>query len=235
MPLYQSLPHTTNLPKTEHELVIVSPYDLPPEMEGLENVTLIKDRGCPSRCYQLGALHSKGEYIVCSVDDGTFCPNRAIDKAFKILPKHHKGVVTFKYSEHAGGRNAVDMAWNMGAHKTMKKLPYIPNHYLLLPTFLMRRDYFMEVGGWDCKFEQPGVGCIDLAVRFQNDGAEIAMGHKYMDLENDCGSHHSPIERAHWEHDMPLLIKIYSTVPNRSRIPFDNWKNASEVWPRRAV
>ncbi len=60
--LYQSIPNTTAL--TDYELVIVSPYDLPPELQGVDNVRLIKDSGCPTRCYQLGLLHSKGDYVV---------------------------------------------------------------------------------------------------------------------------------------------------------------------------
>ena len=81
--LYNSIPSSTSV--LDYELVIVSPCDLPPELEDKDNVRLIKDWGNPSRCTQLGLLHSKGEYVTWAADDGMFCHNMALDKAFDDL------------------------------------------------------------------------------------------------------------------------------------------------------
>ena len=235
--LYQSIPGTTTT--DDYELVIVSPYDLPPELSDKKNVQLIKDSGCPTRCYQLGALHSRGEFIVCTADDGTFTPTMSIDKAFAARPPHAKGIVSFTYFEGdiTSEHKPVSMPWHLGEHNIMRALKYAPNHYLLLASFLVRRDYFLEAGGWDCQFEQPGIACIDLAIRLQNDGAEVVLGEKYMDIAQDLRREgpagHKPIEDAHIFNDLPLLQTMYQTVPNRGRIDFDNWKNAEEVWHRR--
>jgi len=231
--LYESIAASTTT--NDYELVIVSPYDLPPELSNKENVRLIKDSGCPTRCYQLGALHSRGEFIVCAADDGTFSSNMSIDKAFDIRPPHEKGIVSFTYFEGdiTSNKKPVRMPWHLGGHKIMKKLKYAPNHYLLLASFLVRRDYFIKAGGWDCRFEQPGIACIDLAIRLQNDGAEVVMGDKYMDVAHDVGVSHKPIEDAHNFNDLPLFKDMYQNVPDRGTIDFDNWKNAEEVWHRR--
>ena len=239
--LYNSIPDATALPKEEYELVIVSPYDLPPELQKVDNVRLIKDWGCPTRCYQLAALHSQGEYLLVGVADDGVCLNGAIDKGFNSIPQHHKGVVGFKY--HEGNVTAASLAtqadtyWRFGNHKLYRGLPLIPNRYLLTMIGLVRRDYFMEVGGFDCGFEQPGLALPDLAIRLQNDGAEVVLGEKMMDISHlmgDAGDH-GPVARAFKRHDKKLFVQTYSqaSAASRSRIDFDNWKHAPEVWSRR--
>jgi len=40
------------------EIVIVSPYDLPENLKNYDNIKIIKDFGSPSRCQQIGLMHS---------------------------------------------------------------------------------------------------------------------------------------------------------------------------------
>ncbi len=249
MNVYNSVPSATTI--QDYELVFVGPKEPPQELLDKKNVRFIQDFGNPSRCYQLGLLHSQGEYVVWTADDGMFSPTLSIDKGFDILPKHHKGIVTFKYLEgpfEVGSykKNLAaqmtkseivqgsDNYWKMGGHKIMAKLPYIQNHYWLLMVGLMRCDYMMEIGGFDCSYEQPGIGCHDLAVRLQNDGAEVIMGVKLMDISNSP-SEHGPIEQAQIQNDLPLLKSMYKNpmYSNRTKIPFDNWKDCPNVWDRR--
>ena len=239
--LYNSIPDATTMPKEEYELVITSPYDLPPELQNKPNVRVIKDWGNPTRCYQLAILHSQGEYVLTGVADDVVCLNSAIDKGFNSIPKHHKGVVGFKYHEgnvtKASLATQDDSYWRFGNHKLHRGMPYIPNHYLLMMIGLLRRDYLMEVGGWDCRFEQPGLALPDLAIRLQNDGAEFVLGEKMMDISHLMGNagDHGPVAKAFKKNDKPLYVQIYSnpSAVNRARIPFDNWKQSPEVWHRR--
>ena len=237
--LYNSISNATTLSKEEYELVLVSPYDLPPELEGIDNVRLIKDKGNQTRCYQLGILHSKGKYVVWAADDGIFCPTLAIDKAFDVLPPH-KGVVGFKYKEGpdcpASERTKETEWWRLRSHKVLNKLPFVPGNYFLVMNALIKRSYFMEIGGWDCRFEQLGMAGPDLSVRLQNDGVEVVMGERFMIITHERGTPlHKPIEDAHFQNDKPLFKNIYKrpSSVDRSRIDFDNWKQAPEVWTRR--
>ena len=118
----------------------------------------------------------------------------------------------------------------------LNKLPYVPGHYLLIMSALMKRSYLVEMGGWDCRFEQPGLAGPDLSVRLQNDGAEVVLGERCIDVSHERGTLlHKPIEDAHFQNDRPLFQKIYKRKPSqhRSRIDFDNWKQAPAVWARR--
>ena len=252
MNVCDTVPLATTL--QDYEIVFVGPNEPSKELLSRSNVRFIKDKGCPSRCYQLGLLHSKGEYVVWAADDGTFSPTLSIDKAFESRPDHHKGIVTFKYlegpfttrsynkkSNKAKARQRQqeeaflksDAYWHMYGH-LMGGLKFVQNNYLLLMIGLMRRDYLMEIGGWDCEYEQPGIGCHDLAIRLQNDGADVVLGEKMMDLDNST-SEHSPIEQAQSQHDLPLLQSMYNNPEseNKTKIPFDNWKNCPDVWSRR--
>ncbi len=239
--LYNSIPDATALPKEEYELVIVSPYDLPPELQKVDNVRWIEDRGCPTRCYQLGALHSRGEYVLWVADDGTFNIANSIDDAFAVRPNHRKGIATLRYLEGTPNkiiyRKMQDPGWwNIGHHPMLVHAPYAPNNYLLIMLGLMSRDYLMEIGGWDCRFEHVGLGCVDLSIRLQNDGAEVILGEKMMDISMLPGrsGDHGPIRDAH-KSDKGLFNQMYhsETGKGKSKIDFDNWKLAPEVWPRR--
>lgn len=250
--LSESIPNVTTL--TDYELVFVGPYPPPPELAEKDNVVFVQDWGCPSRCYQLGLLHSQGEYVIWAADDGIFSPGLAIDQAFAAMPNHRKGLVSFSFTE---GSTKELRIFGPGAPKKLKRAvdkikrastdmnmilgenPALamcgPAHYKIVMNALIRNDYFKEIGGWDCRFEHIGVGSNDLAVRLQNDGAEVVMGGRFMDLSQEWYSpDHLPIEEAHAKNDMNLLSSIYSNIDNpRTKINFDNWKLAPEVWARR--
>jgi hypothetical protein len=234
--LYQSISNATTI--TDYEVVIVSPYDLPPELADKDNIRLVKDKGCPTRCSQLGLLHSQGEYVTWAADDGVYSPTLAIDNGFAARPQDHKGVVSLRYGEGTANKKfGIDHVkwWRMQHHKILRNLPYIPNHYIIVMIALIRRDYFVEVGGWDCRFEQMGISNLDLAIRLQNDGANVVLGgpklfHFAHEINNE---EHKPIEDAHNFNDLPLLNKTYSEEANRGRVDFDNWKQAQAVWTRR--
>ena len=232
--LYRSIPNVTSLPKEEYEFVIASPYDLLPELQGEPNVRLIKDWGNPTRCYQLGILHSKGDYILTGIaDDGVFSPTLAIDKALALVDSAKK-IVTMTYTESRNLRKIKPnkMSWSTGGHPWMKNKPTINNNYLLVMAFLMRRDYLMEIGGLDCNFEYGGLALPDLSIRLQDDGAKVVMGERIMDLVLEFGGNHKPIEDAFREHDFPYFEQLYSQKV-RPKVDFDNWTQSPEVWSRR--
>ncbi len=239
--LYQSIPLATSLPKEEYELVIVSPYDAPPELASIPNVRVVKDWGHMLRCYQLGVWHSKGEYVAWVADDGLFVPGLHLDKAFADMPQHKKGVASLKYFEGPRqGRNMkqeADIWWIMKRHKTLGKCRHVNGNYFMIMLGLLRRDYMIEIGGWDCRFQGGGGGSPDLAVRLQNDGAEVIVSENIMDVGHMPGGSgdHGPVVNALVQNDQPLFQHIYNSSEGvgRTKIDFHNWKQAENVWSRR--
>jgi hypothetical protein len=236
--LFKSISRTTST--IDYELIFVSPYDLPPKLAARGNVRLIKDFGCPTRCYQLGLMHSTGDYVVWPADDGVFSRTMAVDKAIARI-KDRKDVVALKYFEGERNNKSIKQEredwWHVGRHHMLKSCKYLPKHYYLIMNAVIRRDYFMEIGGWDCRFEHLGLGSVDLAARLQNDGANVILGEKFMDIAHLPGASgdHGPIFHAQTKNDSPLFEKMYNDPANanRAKIDFDNWKQAEAVWSRR--
>ena len=250
--LYDSIPNVTTLPPSDYEIIFVGPYPPPPELADKENVVFIKDLGCPSRCYQRGLIACKGEYVIPAADDGVFNSGLAIDKAFEIMPKHEKGLVSFSFVEGATESQRIfgtgcnkkyrrvvnnmkrgePMNFNLGECPSLSA--YAPAHYKIIMIALIRKDFFKEVGGWDCRFEHVGVGSSDLSIRLQNAGAKVVLGGNLMDLTQEFRTpDHVPIEKCN-AHDMTTLSSIYSdTSVERTTIDIDNWKLVPDVWHRR--
>jgi hypothetical protein len=238
--VYNSIPNATSLPKEEYEMIFIGPYGLPEELKQESNVTFIQDWGSPTRCCQLGIIHAQGEYLTWIVDDATFCGGLALDKGFEIMPIN-KGIVTFKYYEGPQSkktRRVMDdeAYWHFRGHPVYKECICIPEHYKLTLLLLTKSEYFRYIGGFDCcAFEQIGLACNDLAVRFQNDGAEVILGDRLLDMDFERGGLHKAIEQAVVENDYPAFFRIYKDEANKTRSTIDihNWEKAPAIWERR--
>ena len=237
--LYDSIKACT---KREFELIFVGPYDLPDSLKNTPNVKFIQDWGCPSRCYQIGLLACSAPYVLFVADDGVFLNNGAVDNAFKTLeslPKSNKNIISLKYYEGVITTDsyiAKPEYWKMGDHKFFRKLG-IPRHFFLVMTALVSREYMIEIGGWDCRFDHLGLGAQDLGIRMQKDGANVIMGDYFIHVtfspkhEGD----HAPIHDSHYDHEIPLFRSIYSHPSCSVRIKIDanNWIYSPPVWVRR--
>jgi hypothetical protein len=238
--LYDSLRIST---QKEFELIFVGPYGLPPELQDTPNVKFIEDWGCPSRCYQIGLLACTAPYVLFVADDGVFLNNRAIDNAFATLaslPPSKKNVISMKYHEGKKRANrgpSTDGYWFMRAQRVLRDMPFIHRHNKMIMCGLIDREYMIEMGGFDCRFKHVGLGCPDLAVRLQYNGANVILGDYFMEFNHYYGpiADHGPIHYSHAEEDEPLFISIWSNPDcmNRIQIDVNNWKDVPEVWDRR--
>jgi hypothetical protein len=236
--LYNSIKVCTS---REFELIFVGPQGLPDSLKDTPNVKFIEDWGCPSRCYQIGLLACTAPYVLYVADDGVFLDNGCIDNAFATLsslPPSKKNVISLRYYEGSAKKKAgpTEDYWRMRFHKPHKYMPeiYIPPHFLLVMNGLFYREYILEIGGFDCQFEQPGYGAPDLGARAQHDGANVVLGDYFMELF-DGRAGHSPIGVAAQKFDKPAFKHIWkrATCMDRIKIDVNNWKNYPEVWPRR--
>ena len=224
------------------ELVLVSPFDLPPEMKHFDNVKLIKDYGAPTRAAQIGAIQCEGEYMYHCVDDAIFLPD-AIDDAIKFLRQENnkKHVVNMRYREGAmySGQTLHMGFWAAHSHGELQ-LPGIPREYKISLHHFMRMDYFKELGGWDCSYEYINHPLHDLMFRVQADGGQLfdsatdaTTCNHYVNKSVD----HAPIYDAQTYGDKPKFDAIYSQPGNpaadRIKIDLNNWEQSSPIWKRR--
>jgi hypothetical protein len=238
--VYNSIAEST---RREFELIIVGPHALPQELQESKNVKYCKDFGAPMRAANIAGVLAEGKLIFSLMsDDSVFMPN-VLDKAIDHLYDQEfsiKNVVMAFYKEGVNGTSKDIQSLKYfeinGSDST--KLHDVPNDWLIFNTVILYREFFDQLGGWDCSFEACPMGLTDLAIRAQKEGANVS---HIEDIILDCDhmpgttGDHAPIHYGQIEHDEPFYKLKYSRGPEgvESCISIDNWKKAESVWSRR--
>ena len=225
------------------ELIIIGPYEPPHQLLEYDEVTYIKDHGCPSRCQQIGLVHATGEYITWGADDGFFLENK-LTEAIDFLDANKtsaKDIVTCKYTEGSGANMSQEMFKDLYYkinHANGLRSEHIPDDYWILNVGVVDTAYAKELGGWDTQFEVTTISHMDFAVRAQHDGASFFMLPEPIfscaHMPGTSGDH-APVHYSHVEHDEPLFRNIYAHPgsKNRTNIKLNNWEQSPPVWRRR--
>ena len=198
--------------KRSFGLIIVSPYQLPKELQDKENIKFIRDFGSPGRAQCLGASLAEGLLFKWVADDGIMFPN-ALDENIKLLYSmgdDYKNVVAMKYLE---GTNGTDKPLQSDDYfkvngSDWSSSPYIPNNYWLFNEAIMYRSFFEELGGWSTMFDGTWYAHTDLAVRAQFNGAYVKMSDIVISDYGHNQNDHKPIEIAQTFHDKPIYKSI---------------------------
>ena len=229
----------------DFELILCGPKE--PSISLPDNIVFIQDYGSPNRAQSIAAHHATGQIITTMADDGIYLSksiSRAVIKLENWERTHgnsYKHVVSYKYVEG-------NMPWWMMTIETgllgyslattyLPDMAHIPNHWIHFNGFYMYRDYFNELGGFDCAYETPCVASADLAVRAQNNGCTTEL----MDEPATVASHqpnltgdHGPIHLAMSENDLPLIKHTYGNEGViQDIIEPDSWRKVPEKWQRR--
>lgn len=237
--VYESLKKSCK--KYKWELVFCGPFPLPKELQNIENVSWVKETGNVSRAVQVGILHTKGRLIFIGNDD-TIYREDAFDNA---LDKYNDecgpiDILQCTYVEmgERGGQPQPDNYWSVAFHDAFAPLQGIDQSWLLATEPVLHRDYFIEMGGFDCRWEYIDGSTHDFMFRAQKNGSKIVCSPSYvgdMDWTPDHQGDHGPIHDAMVQHDQQLLFSVWGSpsANGRLKIQYDNWKNSPEVWQRR--
>ena len=236
--LYNSIKLSAS--KLNWELILVSPFDLPPELQNIDNLRLLKSHSSVSICIQLGSLEAKGKLLYHTVDDCVMFPD-SINKAHQLYQQccGHKDVVNMRYRE---GKNFSGYEFPMNFWKVSSandlRAPGINPDWFWSVQPLLNKNYFVELGGLDCRFEYSNHGHHDLLFRIQKDDGRVFQSPTEVSnadhMPNITGDH-APIHYAQTQHDEPLFFELYNEYTDRIRIPYDNYKQYPElmIWKRR--
>lgn len=232
--LYESIKSSTS---RSFEMIIISPYDLPRNLEGNLQIKLIKSFSGPLRAQQLGLIQSTGKYVSWAADDGWYLPN-ALDVSFNHLESTPNSVVVGKYNEGPDNKEMDDINYYYFARHDGSSGKYVPQDCLMLMCGVIPRELLFEIGGWDCQFEVCPMGYIDVSIRLYNRGCKFIFQNEMMfrcgHMPGTVGDH-APIHYAQTQHDSPLFKLIYSRENSKQRIniPLDNYKKYSDRWGKR--
>ncbi len=233
--LYESLLKSFSLP---FEIVLAGPFEPPDEVKLLPNISWIKTFASPTKSAQLAALACKGDLIAHITDDVLFFPE-SMDKAYELyLNSGPYDIISLRYIESAHHESKESFPLHYWTMANFTPVPTIPRHYNINAHFLMRKDLFVEFGGFDCCFEYLTHACADLLIRIQKDGATVR--HSPTDVTTadwsggTKGLEHKPIQIAQENFDLPTFWNIWMNNPQaRSKIDLANFQSYPDVWERR--
>jgi hypothetical protein len=247
--LYKSI--AASLPRHSFQLIIAG-YQ-PPTKEfsdkNYPNFKFIKDFGGPSRGAQLASIFAESELITLGADDATYRPgilSDAIDNFYKWEKESGKKdfVLGVKYGE--GGNLMGDHYWTAWHHPPLQLIGIPRNAPMVLNT-IMKRKFFEECGGYDCKtFSTCNWGGHDL---YQKLITQYDIGFKFHPQHvMECtwsveaagvNNDHAPVAEAdHYQYPKSDYVafreKYIQFEPNaKSKNIKHSWKDAERVWSKR--
>lgn len=229
--MYDSICSSTN---ELFELILIGPYAPRPNLHSKKNIKYIKDFGSPIRCSNIGLKLCEGELVTWNADDGKFLPGM-IDKAiasFEAMKPHPKNVLITKYME---GTPVLQPDSYFKLCNAYPKVLNAEDHWWIFNLVITKTKYFQDLGGWDANFETLAVGHADMAIRAQRDNCVIKVFEEPIVFNTHGHADHTPVERGHVDHDIPLYCRIHNdpNSVNRIEIDMDNWQNAPRSWSRR--
>lgn len=224
------------------EMIVISPYSLPPELQNKKEVKYIQDWGNPNRAKQIGLVNSEGRYVTWGVDDGVYLKD-SLTKIYHqfgfndILTLKYTEGVSFDDLETSDSIMKKDDYYHLSYHH--HNLQGMPKDTKVLSFGVMPTTILKQVGGWDCEeFEGQAMADCDLAIRLNKLGHKITIAPDVVlvlkhvpGIEGD----HAPIHNSQKEADEPKFYQMYSDNSRslRTNIPIDNWERSPAKWTRR--
>jgi hypothetical protein len=238
--VYDSIVEAT---KRSFELIICSPLPLTAKLQALPNVKYVKDLGSPMRASNIAAMLAEGKLITWIADDAILLPE-SLDKNIDLLyamGEGHKNVVMIKYFEGKNGTTKPELPDSyFYINNSGNASPHLDSSWVLFNHVIMYRQFFDELGGWDCSFEACPMGHNDFAVRAQAIGAEVKISpYPCLDCDHMEGGtgDHMAIYVCQTLSDQPKYQTRYRNPnwreENPLRFDINNWKSAPSIWTRR--
>lgn len=234
--LYESVDTTRSW-----EMIVCSPYGLPPFFDNKKNVKYIRDFGSPVRCSNIAVSLAEGELLTAVADDAVYCSgalDESIEMFYKMGPSDYN-VVSHMYYESQNRSNeqlqGMDYYRLNGSEWT--KSPYFPDNWVLFNSTIMYTHVFRMFGGWDSNFQATALSHSDLAVRCQAFGVNVKVYPKAITSCDHGQIDHKPIETAQTFEDLTYFRSKYHNPNWRNNVEFcidpENWRRSSAVWEKR--
>lgn len=223
------------------ELVAIGPF-LPQDiLLEQENFKFIQSYSSVPVCMQKATLECSGYLIAHQVDDGVL-QDGSLDDTVDLYHEvcGPNDVINCRYSEGVSfsGKLTPPQFWEVKYLKEFD-LPAIDKSWITSVQPLMRRELFIESGGFYCceaGFHYSNHAHHDLLFRLQNLASKVF--HSRVGIAN-C-SHmptitgdHRNIHFTQTEHDEPIFNRLWSDISvTRGKIDYNNFKDFDKPWSR---
>jgi hypothetical protein len=223
----------------DFEVVTCGPFKPPKELLDLDNFKWVEDFGCPTRAAQIAAIECVGDIIYHTVDDVLFFGTEIANEVNR-LDLVNEEIIAMRYKEgqnHTGVKLS-PCYWYSDSSYNPQVFKGVDPCWGSCIHFLMKRDLFIEFGGFDCSFEYLNHATHDLLYRIQNTKpVKYVLSDKEVcsaDWQPETSGDHAPIHNAQTKHDRYLFNGMWQNEMRVGGVELENWKNVPPVWGRRA-
>ncbi len=219
------------------QLLTVGPFDPPFPLHHYANVKHLQDYGQVSRCVQRAVLECDSELFFLTVDDCTLIEN-SLDEAIDLYKSSCRAKLDMVSCMYREGNNTMDPDyWRSGRYGELR-FPSVNPEWKLAMQFIIAKELFIQLGGFDCRWEYINECVHDFAFRLQRNGGQVLMSPgPICDATWYPGTivDHKVIHDAQTGHDWPLFQALYNSpmAANRIEIEYDNWTDTPATWERR--
>ncbi len=186
-------------------------------------------------CIQKGCFEAEGKFIFHTVDDGILLPD-AIDYSLSyfISRGNFIDILNCRYREGQGfsGREFPEIYWRAGSYPHVYGQKYINPDWRLSLQPIMWREYFIMIGGMDCRFEYSNHSHADLSFRVQSNEGTIIHSPVDISTADHSQKDHGPIQFAQENLDSPVFDALWN-APRDKFIEYDNYKEFEGRWKQR--
>lgn len=235
----------------EWEVIVVSPYDLPQELDTKRNIKFLKSDRNPTVCKQMGCLLASGEFLFNTTDDALLKENSIDEMIFLWQEKkcNKYDVINARYREGALDVDTLNPInnlppelppeyWTAWHHASLRENGVQQNWKISLH-FLMKLETFYELGGLVCDigYEYSVFPILELMFNCQTKGGTIYDSINEVSwcshLPNNDGDH-SPVAAA-MAQDEALFHSLWKQTSGNHIIykNYSSWKNVDFKWSKR--
>lgn len=215
------------------EVIFVGPFKT--EVSTDIPVRHIKSYDRVGVCLQKGCIEAEGELVFHTVDDGVLLPD-ALDITIFNYCKHAKfnDIMNARYMEGQGfsGRSFPEAYWRAGSYPTVYGQKYVNPDWRLSLQPIVNREFFIMVGGLDCRFEYSNHSHVDFNFRTQLIGGRILHSPVDVSSADHSQSDHGPIQFAQENIDSAVFNDLWNQ-PRSKFIEYEDYKNYEGRWERR--
>lgn len=198
-----------------------------------DKVKHVLEHGSPSRAIQRGMLFLESDLVFLTVDDCTLFP----DSLDISVSQYHSecsydDVLLMRYKE--GSYIYTPGDYRAGHHDALR-IPNVDGNWMIAPQFIMDKNKFIQLGGFDCVYEYNNEAVHDFMFRLQKLGGKVVASSTHCCEAThypDTTADHAPIHNAQLGHDYPIFRDRYARG-DFPEVKYDNWQDAPEVWQRR--
>src|SRR3990167_10031965 len=168
------------------EVIIVSPYNLPEELNRILNIKYIKSDRNPVVCKQIGVLLASGKFLFNTTDDAILFPhsldnlvdlwnNENLNKYDIINGKYREGVLDVETLEPLENLppELPEIYWQAHYHQALHLAGISQDWKISLHFFMLLSDFY-SAGGLDCTYYKNSVfSILELMFRQQKLGGKL--------------------------------------------------------------